>query len=70
MSLNQPASSDYASVLNYVSDRRPVAASERAWVYWKHDMVTLKSNAERSWLDAGIERLLRSLHCKLVEVGE
>lgn len=68
MALNRPSSSDYESVVNYVCDRRPVVESEREWVLWKEDMVTLRPGREHAWLDAGIERALKSLHCRLIEV--
>lgn len=69
MALNRPASSDYESVVNYVSDRRPVIADERSFVYHKEDMVTLRPGREHAWLDAGIERVLKALHCSFIEVG-
>ncbi|KAL9105913.1 MAG: hypothetical protein Q9227_008972 [Pyrenula ochraceoflavens] len=67
MAFNRPASSDYQSVVNYVSDQRPVATAERAWVYWKEDMITLRPGREHAWLDSGIEHILKWLHCSAVE---
>lgn len=70
MGLDRPASSDYKSVVNHVTDNRHLVTAEREWVYWKEDMVTLRPGREHAWLDARIEELLRWLHCSFVEVGE
>lgn len=69
MGLNRPAHSDYNSVVNFVSDRNPVVHAEKAWVYWKEDMVTLRPGREHAWLDSGIEALLKRVHCAIVEVS-
>jgi hypothetical protein len=68
MAFNRPAASDYQSVANYIYNREPVVEDERTWIYCKEDMITLRAGREHAWLDTGIERLLRFLHCQLIEV--
>lgn len=67
MAFNRPAASDYQSVANYIYNREPVVEDERTWIYCKEDMITLRAGREHAWLDTGIERLLRFLHCQLIE---
>jgi hypothetical protein len=67
VALNRPASADYQSVENYIDGYHPQRKLEEQWIYCKEDLVTLRPGREHAWLDAGIEHLLRLLHCRLIE---
>lgn len=67
VSMNKPSNSEYKSVENFVHDERTQCEEEETWIQWKEDLMTLRPGREHAWLDAGIEHLLRHLHCRLVE---
>lgn len=69
MALERPATSDFESVRNFVSDRKPVVSSESNWIYRKSDVVTLRPHRDQAWLRRGIKRTVRALHCRLIEVN-
>jgi hypothetical protein len=69
MSMNHPSQSDYDSVVNHMLNRKPLLQKESLWVYKKEDLVTLRAGREHAWLDSGLEKLLRWLHCSFVEVS-
>jgi hypothetical protein len=66
--MNQPTSTEYNSVENFVHDERTQCEGpEEEWIQHKEDLVTLRPGREHAWLDARIENLLRRFHCSLVE---
>ncbi|KAF1986968.1 hypothetical protein K402DRAFT_331180, partial [Aulographum hederae CBS 113979] len=67
MSFHKPAAFDFTSVSNFMKDKRPVIAEEADWICCKEDLVALRPGREHAWLDAGIERLLRRTHCRVIE---
>lgn len=67
VSMNWPSSSEYKSVENFVQNEKTQCEEEETWIQCKEDLITLRPGREHAWLDAGIERLLRRVHCSLVE---
>lgn len=41
---------------------------DNEFIYRKEDLVTLRPGRESAWLDAFVERLLKLIHCKPVQV--
>ena len=68
MSFNKPGSGDYRSVETYINNNKPLVEDEGSYIYLKEDIVTLRAGREHAWLDTGVERMLRAINCKLVEV--
>jgi len=69
MGFNRPSASEHRSVLNYIHKVGPVDDEESQYVYCREDLVTLRPGRENAWLDKSIERLLKALHCPLLEVS-
>jgi hypothetical protein len=67
VSLKRPVESEYKSVQNFIHDEKPQCEEEETWIQCKEDLFTLRPGREHAWLDAGIEHLLRRLHCPLIE---
>jgi hypothetical protein len=44
--------------------------SEKSYIYHKEDLITLRPGREHAWLDTIIERSLKALHCRFLEVRE
>ncbi len=77
VSLNKPADRDHLSVLNFLENGyeenggqplRPLMEADSEFIYRKEDLVTLRPGRESAWLDAFVERLLKMIHCKPVQV--
>ncbi|MCJ1228643.1 hypothetical protein MMC12_005304 [Toensbergia leucococca] len=67
MAFNKPAEADYVSVERYIHGQQPLVEEEASYIYRKEDMITLRPGREHAWLDAFIERLLRTINCQFVE---
>lgn len=59
-SLSKPAARDYTSVRKYFDHEAPVCEDEK-YIDHKEDIITLKPGRENAWLDAMVEKGLRSL---------
>lgn len=68
IAMHRPSQGDYASVLNFMENRTPLIQPEGDWVYREEDLITLRAGREHAWLDSGIEKVLKWLHCDLLEV--
>lgn len=68
--MQKPSPDDYSSVENFLDGEKPVVREERQFVYNKRDLVTLRPGREHAWLDSSVEKVLRWLHCDLIEVGD
>jgi hypothetical protein len=64
--LNRPAKSDIRSLDSFMIDE-PLAKDENTWIHHQEDLVSLRAGREHAWLDAGIERFLRTFNCGLIE---
>ena len=69
MAFNKPANSEYKSVETYINNTKPLVKEESSFIYHKEDFVSLRRGREHAWLDSSIEKLLRLLNCKLIEVS-
>jgi hypothetical protein len=67
MALNRPSESDYTSVMRHMNNRKPLLEADASWVHKKEDLVTLRAGREHAWLDSGIEKCLRMIHCPAVQ---
>jgi len=54
---NKPTECEYTNVRNWIEG---VLDEDAESVYLKEDLITLRSGCEYAWLDAGVERVLRS----------
>ena len=70
MSFNKPANGDYRSVETYIHNNKPLVEDEGSYIYRKEDMVTLRAGREHAWLDTWVEKLLKAINCKAIEVRE
>ena len=68
MSFNKPTQDEWKSVERYVWNNKPVDEKETAFVYRKDDLITLRPGKERAWLDSSVEKGLRWLNCRPIEV--
>ncbi|EME42560.1 hypothetical protein DOTSEDRAFT_26141 [Dothistroma septosporum NZE10] len=66
MFANRPTASEHKSVPNFIAENR-VAAKEAEYVCWKEDLITLRPGRQNAWLDRGIEKVLKLLHCNALE---
>lgn len=66
ISMNRPAESAFRSVDSF-SMEEALADVENTWIGNKEDLLTLKPGREHSWLDDGIEHILRWFHCPAIE---
>jgi hypothetical protein len=57
---NRPTEGEYASVRNWIEGQNGVLDEDAEFVYQKEDLITLRPGREYAWLDAGVERVLRS----------
>jgi len=69
MSFNKPAPGDYKSVETYINNNKPLVEDEGSYIYRKEDLVTLRAGREHAWLDTWVEKFLRVINCKPIEVG-
>lgn len=68
MAFHRPSASEHRSVVTYVRNECPVDEKESEYVYCKEDLITLRPGRENAWLDRSIEKLLKVLHCSMLEV--
>ena len=69
VAMNQPAKRDQTSVWNFLKNERPQLLDEDAeYISRKEDLVTLRPGRETAWLDASVERMLKVIHCRPIEV--
>lgn len=66
--MNKPPMRDQFSLRNYIENRRCLVESESAFAYHKEDLVTLRPGRDHSFVDALVERMLRSFHCRPLQV--
>lgn len=77
VSMNRPAARDQQSVQCYLENGslvdsplvRPLLQEDTEFVYHKEDLITLRPGRESAWLDAVVERLLKVLHCRAIQVS-
>ena len=68
-SLERPSDRDYQSVANVLEcENPPLLAEDRAWIFEREDLVTLRPGRENAWLDGVVERILYKCHCNAIEV--
>ena len=68
VAMHRPSQGNYASVSNFMNNRKPLMQPEANWVQYEEDLVTLRTGREHAWLDSGIEKMLKWFHCDLLEV--
>jgi len=68
MSFNKPGNDERRSVENYVWNNKQIEEKETRFIYHKEDLVTLRPGREHAWLDTSVEKMLKWLHCDLIEV--
>lgn len=66
--MNRPGNRDYNSVRHYIEGKRPLLEDGDDFVYQREDLVTLRPGRECAWLDAFVERVLRTVRCKPIIV--
>ena len=69
VAMNKPPMRDQLSLRNYVEGRRCLVESESAFAYHKEDLVTLRPGRDHSFVDAFVERMLRTFHCGPLQVN-
>ena len=69
VALNRPSNAEYSTLRRYICTKKPLVPREASWFRHKLDLITLRPGRERAWLDATIEKVLRMLHCRLIEVS-
>jgi hypothetical protein len=68
MSFNKPGHDEWRSVENYIWNNKQIEEKETRFIYHKEDLVTLRPGREHAWLDTSVEKMLKWLHCDLIEV--
>ncbi|KAK5046920.1 hypothetical protein LTR84_007274 [Exophiala bonariae] len=63
---NKPTEGEYVSVRNWIEGQNGVLDEDAEFVYQKEDLITLRPGREYAWLDAGVERFLRSFDCRFI----
>ena len=74
--MNKPPARDHLSVQNYLENGfetdnkplRPLLEADSQFIRRKEDLVTLRPGRENAWLDAFVERFLRLVDCKPIQV--
>jgi hypothetical protein len=61
--MNKPSNRDYTSVSAYLTHTTPLFQGEDDFIDRREDLVTLRPGRECAWLDAFVERVLKSLRC-------
>lgn len=77
VAMNRPAARDRKSLQIFMENGflengepiRPLLKADTEFVYQQEDLVTLRPGRESAWLDAIIERMLKMVHCKPVQVS-
>ena len=68
VAMNKPPQRDQLSLRNYIENRNCIVEEESAFAYHKEDLVTLRPGRDHSFVDAFVERMLRSFHCRPLQV--
>jgi len=68
VAINKPPMRDQLSLRNYIENRRCLVEGESAFAYHKEDLVTLRPGRDHSFVDAFVERMLRTFHCRPLQV--
>ena len=66
--MNKPAMRDQLVLRHYIEARKPLVESEAAFAYYKEDLVTLRPGRDHSFVDAFVERMLRTFYCRALKV--
>lgn len=70
VALKCPSAADHDSAMSFMeNDPAPFNERERAYIYQKQDLVTLKPGREDAWLDVIIERSLKIFRCRFLRVS-
>lgn len=64
-SFQRPSSRESQSVSDYLYNERPIHKSERDYIRYVEDLVTLRPGREHAWLDRAIEGTLQATHKQL-----
>ncbi|MCJ1392225.1 hypothetical protein MMC18_005092 [Xylographa bjoerkii] len=64
--LNRPADRDQRSVQTLLENENPLGTKESTFIYEKEDLVTLRPGREAAFLDAFVEKMLKTRLCKPV----
>ncbi|KAL8821018.1 MAG: hypothetical protein Q9191_007397 [Dirinaria sp. TL-2023a] len=67
VAMNKPPVRDQLSLRNYIEGRQCLVESEAAFAYHKEDLVSLRPGRDHSFVDAFVERMLRTFHCRLFQ---
>lgn len=62
---NKPTEGEYSSVRHWIEGQNGVLDEDAEFVYQREDLITLRPGREYAWLDAGVERALRSGNWKI-----
>lgn len=68
VAMNKPPMRDQLSLRNYIEGRQCLVESEAAFAYHKEDLVSLRPGRDHSFVDAFVERMLRTFHCRLFQM--
>lgn len=77
VTMSKPAARDHLSVKNFLENGfgeegrrvRPLMQADSEFIYRNEDLVTLRPGRESAWLDAFVERFLKMINCKPVQVS-
>ena len=76
VSLSKPAARDYLSIQNFLGNGfqeggkilRPLVQGDSEFIRREEDLVTLRPRRENAGLDAFVERFLKMINCKPIQV--
>lgn len=68
--MKRPGNRDYKSVSGYIGDTKPLFEGEDDFIDRREDLVTLRPGRECAWLDAFVERVLKTVRCGPVKVRD
>lgn len=68
VAMNKPPNRDFESVRNFIEDKRPLLEEDAAFISEREDLITLRPGRETSFVDAFVERILQTCHCKPIQV--
>ena len=66
--MNKPPMRDQMSLRFFVENRRCLVKEESSFAYETEDLITLRPGRDHSFVDAFVERLLKTFHCKPLQV--
>lgn len=67
VAMNRPPERDQDSVRSYIEKNACLVERESRFAYEKEDLVTLRPGRDHSFVDAFVERMLRSLPCRPIQ---